>query len=62
MKTGRPPAISLRTHLLLLVAAILPLGALTTSLILQLDAPGTGWVIAAAVLLVIASGAREATF
>jgi PAS domain S-box-containing protein len=57
MKLGRPhPAISLRTHLLLLLAATLPLGALTTSLVLQADSPGTGWVVAAAALLVIALG------
>jgi len=47
-------AISLRAHLLLLVAATLPLGALTTSLVLQADSPGTSWVIAAGALLVLA--------
>ena len=55
MRSTRPtPAISLRAHLLLLVAAVLPLGALTTSLILQWEFPGTGWLVAAGVLLVIA--------
>jgi len=42
--------------LLLLLAATLPLGALTTSLVLQADLPGTGWVVAAAALLVVALG------
>ena len=55
MRLGRPTtAISLRTHLLLLVAAILPLGALTTSLVLQADSSGTGWFGVAAALLAVA--------
>jgi len=47
-------AISLRTHLLLLVAATLPLGALTASLVLHADSRQPGWLIVAASLLLIA--------
>ena len=47
-------AISLRTHLLLLVAATLPLGALTASLVLHADSREPGWLILAASLLLIA--------
>jgi PAS domain S-box-containing protein len=55
MKIGRATtAISLRTHLLLLLAATLPLGALTTSLVLQAESPGTPWVVAAGALLLVA--------
>jgi PAS domain S-box-containing protein len=49
-------AISLRTHLLLLVAATLPLGALAASLVLLADSRQPGWLIAGAALLVIALG------
>jgi len=48
--------ISLRGHLLLLVAATLPLGALTAGLVLQAESPATGWVGAGVALLVLALG------
>ena len=55
MRLGRAGAtISLRTHLLLLVAATLPLGALTASLVLHADSREPGWLIAAAGLLLVA--------
>jgi PAS domain S-box-containing protein len=57
MRFGRAgTAISLRTHLLLLVAATLPLGALTASLVLHADAREPGWLIAGAALLFVALG------
>src|SRR5512145_134864 len=57
MRLARPGrAISLRTHLLLLVAATLPLGALTASLVLYADSRQPGWVIAGGALLVLALG------
>jgi PAS domain S-box-containing protein len=57
MRFARPrPAISLRAHLLLLVAATLPLGALTSSLVLHAHSREPGWLIAGAALLVIALG------
>jgi len=57
MRFARPgTAISLRAHLLLLVAATLPLGALTASLVLHAPSREPGWLIAGAALLVIALG------
>jgi PAS domain S-box-containing protein len=57
MRLARPGrAISLRTHLLLLVAATLPLGALTASLVLHADSRQPGWLILGGALLVLALG------
>jgi len=57
MQDSRPrTAISLRAHLLLLVAATFPLGALTTSLVLQADSLATGWIVGASALLLVALG------
>jgi PAS domain S-box-containing protein len=56
VSTRSVTTISLRSHLLLLVAATLPLGALTTMLLLSADARQPEWLIASAALLVIALG------
>jgi PAS domain S-box-containing protein len=48
--------ISLRSHLLLLVAATLPLGALTTILLMSADSRQPEWLIAGAALLLVALG------
>ena len=55
MRLGRAgTSISLRTHLLLLVAAILPLGALAASFVLRIESREPAGLIAAAALLVLA--------
>jgi PAS domain S-box-containing protein len=55
VKLGSPAsAVSLRTHLLLLVAATLPLGGLTVGLLLHAVPLTPRWIIAGAALLVIA--------
>ena len=57
MKLGRPGrTISLRTHLVLLVAATLPLGALAVTMVRSADSRQPQWLIASAALAVIALG------
>jgi len=55
MKLARAgSAISLRTHLILLVAATLPLGALTTTMVRSASARQPEWLIASGALLLLA--------
>ena len=55
MKLARAgSAISLRTHLILLVAATLPLGALTTTMLRSASARQPEWLIASGALLLLA--------
>jgi PAS domain S-box-containing protein len=47
-------SLSLRTHLLLLVAATLPLGAITTTMVRSADARQPEWLVATAAILLLA--------
>ena len=53
--TRTSAALSVRTHLLLLVAATLPLGAVTTTMVRSADARQPEWLIASGALLLLAT-------
>ena len=47
-------SLSLRTYLLLLVAATLPLGAITTTMVRSADARQPEWLVATAAIVLLA--------